>query len=64
MVAVLIILGFVGFVLMAVCLSLKRIAAPVQLGLDSQLFSEKESLADDHVNEPQGTPESLNAKEQ
>ena len=53
MVAVLIILGFVGFVLMGVCLSLKRIAPPVQLRLDPRLFPEKESLADDHVHEPQ-----------
>ena len=50
MVAVLIILGFVGFVLMGVFVSLKHIASPVQLRLDSWLFSEKESLADDHVN--------------
>ena len=64
MVAVLIILGFAGFVLMGLFLSLKRITPPVQLRLDSRLFPEKESLADDHVNEPQGTPESLNAKEQ
>jgi len=53
MVAVLIILGFVGFVLTGLYVSLKHIVPPVQLRPDSRPFSEKESLADDHVNGPQ-----------
>lgn len=59
---VLIILGFAGLVLMGVFLSLKRIAPPVQLGIDSWLTSKKESLAKDHINESEGTPESMAAK--
>ena len=49
---VLIILGFAGLVLMGVFVSLKHIASPVQLGLESRLPYERESLAD-HINEPQ-----------